>query len=791
MTPARTRRSCPRLESLEAREVPAAVGALDPSFGTAGRQTIAFNLGSSNSDYVNAVAVQPDGRTVLAGPVDTAGGSLDFGVARLNPDGTPDETFGPGGKRTVAFNFGGTNGDYANAVAVQADGRIVVVGDVTTAGGADFGVARLNPDGTLDGTFGSGGKRTIAFNLGGSNIDFARAVAIAPDGRIVVAGQVDRGGGDFDFGVARLNADGTPDGSFGPGGKRIVAFDLGATNFDSARAVAVRSDGRVVLAGQVDAAGNVDFGVARLNVDGTPDGSFGPGGKRTIAFNLGGGNGDVANALAVYPDGRAVVAGYVTAVGINTDFGVARLNADGTPDGTFGPGGKRTLAFDLGGMNRDLATALALRPDGRVVLAGYVDTPGGTDFGVARLNADGTPDGTFGPGGQRTVGFDLGFTNFDAAYAAAVGPAGRIVVAGQVGTAGGDSDFGVARLIGTVEKGDALIAGGTLDGTAERFAPNAAGTLVTPPAATLAPFGPATVNVRAAMADVNGDGVTDDVLVTGPGTPLRVAVISGVDNATLLVAPFDPFGGDFAGGGFVSAGDFDHDGRAEFVVSPDVSGGPRVTVFSRRPDGSTPVRANFFGIDDPDFRGGARTAVGDVDGDGTPDLLVAAGFGGGPRVAVFRGASVLSSPTRLVGDFFAFPGTDAVNLRNGAFVAAGDVTGDGFADLAFGGGPGGAPRVFLLSGALVAAGDVDGAQAAPVSNFFVGGNAADRGGVRVAVADLDGDTRAEVVAGSGEGVAAGLRAYLGKNLSGTGEPATFQDLTLFGGTVLPGGVFVG
>ena len=78
-----------------------------------------------------------------------------------------------------------------------------------------------------------------------------------------------------------------------------------------------------------------------------------------------------------------------------------------------------------------------------------------------------------------------------------------------------------------------------------------------------------------------------------------------------------------------------------------------------------------------------------------------------------------------------------------------------------------------------------------MSNFFVAGNAADRGGVRVAVADLDGDTRADVVAGSGEGVAAGLRAYLGKNLTGTGEPGAFQDLALFGATALPGGVFVG
>ena len=308
---------------------------------------------------------------------------------------------------------------------------------------------------------------------------------------------------------------------------------------------------------------------------------------------------------------------------------------------------------------------------------------------------------------------------------------------------------------------------------------------------TVSPFGNTGTTTRTASADVNGDNTADLVVVTGPGTPLRVAVLSGVDGS-VLVAPFDPFGGDFTGGGYVAAGDLDGDGRAEFVVTPDQGGGPRVTVFSRNADGTSAVRANFLGIDDVNFRGGARAALGDVNGDGTRDVVVAAGFGGGPRTAIFTGQSVLAgAPTRLVGDFFAFPGTDATNLRNGSFVAAGDVTGDGFADLIFGGGPGGAPRVFILSGALVSAGDVGGAQTAPVANFFVAGNANDRGGVRVAVVNADGDGRADVAAGSGEGSPAKVRVYLGANFAGGAEPGTFQDISVFGGGALPGGVFVG
>src|SRR5205814_518997 len=110
-------------------------------------------------------------------------------------------------------------------------------------------------------------------------------------------------------------------------------------------------------------------------------------------------------------------------------------------------------------------------------------------------------------------------------------------------------------------------------------------------------------------------------------------------------------------------------------------------IFTTNLHGSVATLANFFGIDDPNFRGGCRAALGDVNGDGTPDLAVAAGFLGGPRVALFDGAQLFNGdPMRIVSDFFAFPGTDAVTLRNGVFVAIGDINGDGFADLIFGGG---------------------------------------------------------------------------------------------------------
>jgi len=131
-----------------------------------------------------------------------------------------------------------------------------------------------------------------------------------------------------------------------------------------------------------------------------------------------------------------------------------------------------------------------------------------------------------------------------------------------------------------------------------------------------------------------------------------------------------------------------------------------------------------------------------------------------------------------------------LTLRNGEFLALGDVDGDGRADLILGGGPGGAPRVFILSGAKIAAGDVAGAQAAPLANFFVAGETNNNGGVRVSAKDADGDAKADVVVGSGEGRPSRVRVYLGKNFAGGGEPATFQDFDPFAAT-LAGGVFVG
>ena len=294
---------------------------------------------------------------------------------------------------------------------------------------------------------------------------------------------------------------------------------------------------------------------------------------------------------------------------------------------------------------------------------------------------------------------------------------------------------------------------------------------------SFSPFPGFTGGTRVAMADVNGDGVADVIAGTGPGVATMVRVFSGTDNSVLFET--SPFESTFTGGVFVAAGDMTGDGKAEIVITPDVGGGPRVRIF----DGATfqPV-ADFFGIEDEAFRGGARAAVGDINNDGRGDLTVAAGFGGGPRIAVYDSRLMLEpnpgsrgfvTRGQLTADFFAFEET----LRNGAFPSVGDINGDGFADLILGAGPTGAPRVKIVDGKSLLAPTQT---VQPIADFFAGSQD-NRGGVRVTVKDLDGDNRADILTGLGN--ISTVRAYPGSDVNSS----------FFSIDPLPGsnGVFVG
>ena len=775
-----------KLEALEARDVPAIIGTLDPSFGVAGKTTIDFGFGDERA---SAVAIAPDGKIVVVGP-DGAG---NFGVARFLPNGKADATFSGDGK--ASFDFGGTI-DVANGVVVQPDGKIVVVGATNAAGNNDMAVLRVNVDGSADTTFGINGRTTIAYDIGGAKDDQATAVALPgagvnAAGNIIVVGFDQFAATDYDMAVVQLLPDGKLDTNFGlgfNGGKDFFNFDIGGGFQDKAYAVTIQNNSTIVVAGSAQiTATDFDFAIVRVNLSGDFDLAFNKTGKLTIPFGTGAAgvaSEDKATSLAIQPDGNIIVGGYTqVAGGSNFDFAIARVvGADGTLDTSFDGDGKKTIAFDSGGAVDDRVTGVQVQPDGKIVIAGYAQTSAtGYDFETVRLiSADGSYDPTFGSAGKLAIDFG----GADKAAAVALGANGRIVVAGTTGIVG---NFAVARIIGTVEEPQSVVVGGAVNGTAVTYRPNLSTGKLTAFGTSSGADSAAGVNVRVAVGDVNGDGFPDSILVTGPGVPIRVTLVNGQDGVSVLADAFDPFGGDFLGGGFVAAGDFDNDGRAEIVVTPDQGGGPRVVIFDLATDGTIVQRANFFGIDDPGFRGGARAGVGDVNADGIADLAVAAGFQGGPRVALYNGRSIFSSrPIRLVGDFFVFdPG-----LRNGVYVSIGDVNGDGYGDLVFGAGPGGGPRVLIASGQKLLTSGASAAVSFPLDNFFMSGHEAERGGARVSTADLDGDTRADVIVATGEGTPSTVRVYLGRLLNGS-EPKSFQELDPFSSLSLLDGTFVG
>jgi hypothetical protein len=283
---------------------------------------------------------------------------------------------------------------------------------------------------------------------------------------------------------------------------------------------------------------------------------------------------------------------------------------------------------------------------------------------------------------------------------------------------------------------------GATDGTAQIFTMDANGQL-TEAGPRFAPFPGYAGVIRSTIADFDGDKKADFAFATGAGVAGTIRIISGATGRD-LVGPTTVLNG-FSGGVFLAAGDVNRDGKAELAVSADFGGGPRVTVFKVEGN-ALRAAADFIAFGLPDFRGGSRVAFGDVNRDGVADLLVGAGIGGGPRVSVLDGNSLLSgNRTHLVPDFFALDPA----LRSGVYVTADDVNGDGYADVIYSTGNTGGPRVRIVSGSVLMQNPGGDVSSLPALADFFALDEWDRNGLRIATRDLDGDGRAELIVGSG------------------------------------------
>jgi len=361
--------------------------------GQAQSNVDSFDPGANGQ--VITMALQTDGKIVVGGNFTTLGGGAstrrDF-IGRLNPDGTVDTSFNPGAGAAVS------------ALAIQADGKILVGGAFSTLGGGTRRyIGRLNTDGTLDTSFDPGAGGALA------------ALAVQADGKILVGGSfLTLGGGGTGTTprnyIGRLNPDGTLDTSFDPGaGSLVYAF-------------ALQADGRILVGGNFTYLGVGGTGIttrsyiARLNSDGSVDDSFDPGASGPVS------------ALALQADGRILVGGNFTTLGSGPRNYIGRLNSDGSLDVTFDPG--------AGGP----VYALEVQSDSKILAGGNFTTLGGGGSGttsrnyIGRFNPDGTLDANFDPGAGAYVSKLI------------VQPDGRILVGGGFRTLGGGGTGTTTRI---------------------------------------------------------------------------------------------------------------------------------------------------------------------------------------------------------------------------------------------------------------------------------------------------------------------------------------------------------
>lgn len=360
-------------------------GAFDTTFDVDGVASV--SMGVSNV-YVNAMTRTSAGKILTVGTM-TGFGDSEVASIQLTATGSLDTAWDLDGKRLEDV---GDAGAQAVAVAARADGGIVAAGQTNDGARDVFAVACYRTDGTLDPTFAGGGRTTFVDD---SQVLSVAGMALQSNDQILMAGTVIASGeGDYDFEVVRLDADGSPDASFGAAAVARIDFGFGPKDiaYDEVHAILLQPDQRILLAGRTNSSFSspADWALARCLPDGSPDSSFGGIGRVRYAVSNQGG---CANAIALQPDGKICVAGFASSnSGTGSAVLVARHLPDGTNDHSFGWFGFATALADSDGVGQ----SIAVQGDGRIVVGGSAL---GGRVALLRFHTDGSLDTSFGNGG--------------------------------------------------------------------------------------------------------------------------------------------------------------------------------------------------------------------------------------------------------------------------------------------------------------------------------------------------------------------------------------------------------
>ncbi|MGB5014141.1 MAG: hypothetical protein WBO68_08930, partial [Pyrinomonadaceae bacterium] len=386
----------------------AAGGAFDITFDGNGRLATDF---SGGQDIAYDVLIQPDGKIVAVGSTDPESDAGLCALTRYNPNGSLDTTFGGDGRVTILVS--GLPDCVLEAAAIQSDGKIVAAGRVFNPGGFfnQMAVVRVLPNGDPDTTFSGDGVITGLSFLGPAEI---HALAIQPNGSIVVVGDL----GTSDMAVARLTSAGVLDTTFS--GDGVTTIDFGGTTGEAAQGVHILANGQILIGGTANPANNAtrNFALARMNINGSLDTTFDLDGK--ILTDLPNATTETVFDMKVQGDGKIILAGTN-----GFDNALVRYNPNGTLDSSFDGDGLVTTSVDS---LMDSANEIAFQSDGKIVVVS-INTVGSPDFVLLRYHANGTLDASFGTNGILVS--DMTNGSSDTSNAVAIQPDGRIVVAGR------------------------------------------------------------------------------------------------------------------------------------------------------------------------------------------------------------------------------------------------------------------------------------------------------------------------------------------------------------------------